>query len=69
MGEQDRVIRPDEADEEARKVHRTIWVGEGLLFRAKSVAQGAEERHRGVTGRPLPQADELAESSGGHHAR
>jgi hypothetical protein len=53
MGTCKRHIRPDEADEEARKAHATIWLGEKLLQHAHEVAQEAAERHRRVTGEAL----------------
>ncbi len=68
MGDYEKALRADVADEEVRKAHLTIWLGEGLLWKAHAVAHWAAERHRDLTGQPLAPADDWHGAQGDHHA-
>ena len=59
MSEQEREVRADPADEEARKAHAFVWAAEGLLHRARELARQAGEKLRDVAGEAhrRPQAE------------
>ena len=56
MTGRDEGIRPEEVSHEADKARRTIWEGEGLLWRLHQAAAESAARHQRAVGTPLPEA-------------
>ena len=55
MFNHDELMRPEEVSREAGKAERTIWEGEGLLWRLHEAASKAAARHQHAVGTPLPE--------------